>query len=113
MTLVQDPAFGVYLRTLAEQHAADREPGSVPRPDAVAVVRSIGAADVDAIAAAYADVLGEPDSPELRRRLLARLELADDPRRYRYERLLAVVNGWAPEESDEATIGRCIETMRG
>ncbi|WP_035858851.1 MerR family transcriptional regulator [Cryptosporangium arvum] len=113
VTLAQDPDFRAYLRSLAEQHAADREPGSVPRPDAVAVARSITPPDADRIATAYADVLGEPDTPELRHRLLARLELADDPRRYRYERLLAVVNGWAREESDEATIRRCIETMRG
>ncbi|MFG1927902.1 MerR family transcriptional regulator [Cryptosporangium sp. NPDC048952] len=108
VTLAQDAGFRESLRALAVQHAADREPGAVPRPDAVAVARSITPPDVGALAAA----LGEPDTPELRQRLLARLELANDPRRYRYEQLLAVVNGWPAEESDEATISWYIERMR-
>ncbi|WP_086830498.1 MerR family transcriptional regulator [Streptomyces sp. NRRL B-24572] len=56
---------------------------------------------VVALAARYAHVLGRPasrDAPALRRRLAARLDRMNDPRRDRYLSLLAVVNGWpAPE----------------
>ncbi|NUP62311.1 MAG: MerR family transcriptional regulator [Nonomuraea sp.] len=83
------------------------------RPDAVSMVRrraeaalvagvdpasSDAAAIVAAAAGEYARTLGRPDGPEPRRRLLTRLEAANDPRRERYLRLLAVVNEWPPPE---------------
>ncbi|GAA3394392.1 helix-turn-helix domain-containing protein [Cryptosporangium minutisporangium] len=110
--LVQDPEFRERMRRLAGRHAQDRAPGTLPRPEAVAVVRdhlpptataippASSAADelVAAVVTAYAGVTGEPDSPHLRKRLLARLEIANDPHRERYEQLLSVVNGWSPPD---------------
>lgn len=54
---------------------------------------------VAAVTAQYAHVFGCADDVDLRRRLLARLETANDPRRERYLRLLAVINGWPAPES--------------
>ncbi|MEV0155560.1 MerR family transcriptional regulator [Micromonospora sp. NPDC050686] len=107
--LCQDPGFRAGMRLLAEQHAADRAGDRVVRRDAVALARAQAepalAAGVDptapeadaavaAIMTGYARLCGRPDDVDLRRRLLARLAAASDPRRERYERLLSVVNGW-------------------
>ncbi|GAA3076638.1 MerR family transcriptional regulator [Streptosporangium carneum] len=114
--LSQDPDFRAGFRRMAEQHAADRALGGTtgPRRDAAAVVRDrVGpavATGVDplspqadpvvaAVTAEYAHLSGLPDDVDLRRRLLARLETANDPRRERYLRLLAVINGWPAPES--------------
>lgn len=114
--LSQDPGFRATMRRMAGEHAADRARAGTtsPRRD---VVASVGervvpalAAGVDpasdrartvvaAVAAEYADLLGAADGAELRRRLLTRLRTASDPRRERYARLLAVVNGWPVLES--------------
>lgn len=110
-TLSLDPEFRAQVRHLAELHAADRP--ARPRPDVVAVARDLAGAAVaggttpespqaDAVIAAltgyWALALGRPDDTELRRWLLRRLEAANDPRRDRYVRLLAVINGWpAPD----------------
>ncbi|MFI9593294.1 MerR family transcriptional regulator [Nonomuraea sp. NPDC052265] len=51
---------------------------------------------VAAVAGEYARLLGLPDDAALRRRLLTRLETANDPRRERYLQLLAVINAWPP-----------------
>ncbi|GII03801.1 helix-turn-helix domain-containing protein [Planobispora takensis] len=114
--LSRDPDFRALMRRTAEQYAAERamgEPAGL-RPDSVAIVRDrVGpalAAGVDpaspqadpivsAVTARCADVVGRPDDAGFRRRLLARLETAGDPRRERYLRLLAVVNGWPAPES--------------
>jgi hypothetical protein len=42
--------------------------------------------------------LGRRDDVDLQRRLLTRLETANDPRRERYLQLLAVINGWSAPE---------------
>jgi len=110
-TLSLDPDFRAQVRRLAELHAADRP--TLPRPDVVAVARDLAGAAVaggttpespqaDAVIAAltgyWALALGRPDDTELRRWLLRRLEAANDPRRDRYVRLLAVINDWpAPD----------------
>lgn len=54
---------------------------------------------VAALAAHYAHLLGRPDDTDLRRLLPARLETVNDPRRDRYFRLLAVINGWPAPQS--------------
>lgn len=124
--LAADPQFQAKMRQLVEQHAADRRPGELPRPDAVAVVRqalprtAVNNAPTSAAAApavttvlrAYAGVTGEPDGPALRRRLLHRLELADDARRVRYLRLLSSVNGWPAPDTPEPALAWCIEALR-
>jgi hypothetical protein len=53
---------------------------------------------VEAVLARYATTCGRPDV-DLRRRLMTRLETANDPRRERYLRLLAVINDWPAPES--------------
>ncbi|MFI5959685.1 MerR family transcriptional regulator [Cryptosporangium sp. NPDC051539] len=128
--LAADESFRTRMHDLAAQYAADRAEGQLPRPEAVAVVRAVlgerGGAGVpprspeagpilDAVARAYARVVGEPDGPALRDRLASRLELADDPRRERYERLLAVVNGWPAPDADPQgdPIGWCRDALRG
>ncbi|MDX2642605.1 MerR family transcriptional regulator [Streptomyces sp. PA03-1a] len=114
--LSRDPGFRATMRRMAGEHAADRARAGTtsPRRDVVASVgERVGpavAAGVDpasdrartvvaAVAAECADLLGAADGAELRRRLLTRLRTASDPRRERYARLLAVVNGWPVLES--------------
>lgn len=106
--LSQDPGFRSHMRRLAADQAAERAQHERPvlQRNLAAVVRNHVA---PAVAAGVA-----PDSPEAvpivstlltsfsdpggPSRLRARLELMNDPRRERYFRLLAVVNGWpAPE----------------
>ncbi|MER5264166.1 MerR family transcriptional regulator [Actinosynnema sp. NPDC002837] len=101
--LTQDPDFRACLRRLVEHLVLVREG---LRPDPTAVVR-------DAVARALAAGV-EPTSAEAGRvvaevlarvphvpvdRLAALLETANDPRRERYVRLLAVINGWRAPES--------------
>ncbi|MFG2819750.1 MerR family transcriptional regulator [Kitasatospora sp. NPDC048365] len=113
--LSQDPDFRAGVRRMAQNQAAEHSRGdtAILRRDQVAAVRElVGPAlvagiaptspqadpTVAALTAHYAHIVGRPDDVGLRRRLLARLEPANDPRRQRYADLLAVVNGWpAPE----------------
>ena len=125
--LAVDPGFRAGLRRLAEQHAADRQGVEGVRRDAVAVVREEAApalaAGVDPASpradpvlaratARYAALCGRPDDTGLRGRLLDRLEAAHDPRRERYEHLLAVVNGWPPVESLAPVLDWTIRALR-
>ncbi|MFC0509058.1 MerR family transcriptional regulator [Micromonospora costi] len=127
--LARDPDFRARMRQVAEQYAADRAhdlEGGV-RPDAVAVVRAEAgpalAAGVDpasppadvvvaAITARYAALCGRPDGRPLRRRLLARLEAAGDPRRETYLRLLSVVNGWPATDSLAPLLDWSVRALR-
>ncbi|SDJ93042.1 MerR family transcriptional regulator [Nonomuraea jiangxiensis] len=114
--LSRDPDFRDSMRRMVGHHAAERARGdtTVVRRDAVAMVREqvrpALAAGIDpaspqadgvvaAVTAQYARACGRPDDAELRRRLLTVLETANDPRRERYLRLLAVINGWPAPES--------------
>lgn len=114
--LSQNADFRASMRRMARQYAAEHADtgGAVVRRDAVALVRDQArpalAAGVDptspdadpvvtAVTAQYARLVGGADDLELRRRLLARVEAANDRRRERYAQLLALVNGWPPEES--------------
>ncbi|MER7504252.1 MerR family transcriptional regulator [Nonomuraea pusilla] len=54
------------------------------------------------LTARYATAFGRPDGPGLEDELLDWLETVNDPRRERYLRLLAVVNGWTPPDADPA-----------
>ncbi|MFJ5933416.1 MerR family transcriptional regulator [Streptomyces sp. NPDC093071] len=111
-----DPSFRAAMRRTVEDQAAEQARGGVTGPHrdvAVAVRDQAGpalAAGIDpaspradpivaAFTAHYARLLGRPDDAELRRRLVTRLESVNDPRRERYLRLLAVVNGWPAPES--------------
>ncbi|MGW1296865.1 MerR family transcriptional regulator [Streptomyces sp. NPDC002533] len=114
--LSRDPDFRAGVRRMAEDHAAEQaESGAVgPRRDIAAIVHDQAgpalAAGIDPVApqaepvvarltAHYARMLGRPDDIGLRRRLANRIESMNDPRRERYGRLLAVVNGWPAPES--------------
>ncbi|MGW0771440.1 MerR family transcriptional regulator [Streptomyces sp. NPDC002676] len=114
--LSQDPDFRASVRRMAQHQTTDRDQGAAARllRDPAAAVRdqvrpalaagidpALPQADpvVEAVMAQYAHVLGRPDDVEPRHRLLTRLETANDPRRERYLRLLAMINGWAAPES--------------
>ncbi|MEU4469946.1 MerR family transcriptional regulator [Micromonospora sp. NPDC023888] len=108
--LCREPTFRASMRRMVRQHAADHDVPGLPRPDAVAVVRD-GVADalaagldptgpeaepvVTAVTDRYARLHDLPDDADLRRRLLDRLRMANDPRRDRYLDLLSVINGWS------------------
>ncbi|MFF2998012.1 MerR family transcriptional regulator [Streptomyces sp. NPDC057950] len=110
-----DADFRAMVRSLVADHLVEAPQGAhaPPRPDVVAVARDLvgpavasgispHAPQADEIVAALtarcARVHHRPDDPALRLWLLHRLEAANDPRRDRYFRLLALVNGWpAPD----------------
>ncbi|MGW4454701.1 MerR family transcriptional regulator [Streptomyces albidoflavus] len=124
--LTRDPDFRAHLRDLAGELASGPGTGGVPRRDLAATVRDTVA---PALAAGTA-----PDSPragEILRLLLARcapllgggeaealrelptrLERYADPRRERYLRLLAVVNGWPPPSSPRPALTWAAEALR-
>ncbi|MFG3701803.1 MerR family transcriptional regulator [Micromonospora sp. NPDC047620] len=127
--LSRDPDFRASMRRVAEQHAADRAHGGAAgvRRDAVALVRDqvepARRAGVDPVSpradpvvatvvARYGDLCGRPDDVDLRRRLLARLESASDPRRERYLRLLSVVNGWPAADSLAPVLDWSVRALR-
>jgi DNA-binding transcriptional MerR regulator len=125
--LTQDPDFRAVMRRMADAHAAERADDSSIRPDIATVVRdrvrpALTAGDepaspqaepvVAAVVAHYADLCGQPDTSTLRRRLSGRLEIVNDPRRERYLRLLATVNGWRPPESLTAPLTWFIQALR-
>ncbi|GAA1102540.1 MerR family transcriptional regulator [Kitasatospora arboriphila] len=112
--LLQDHDFRTTLHGMAQDLAADRAPddaAGLPRILADAVRVQVAPAleagvepdspaaepIVAALAAHYARILGcsaSHDPRTLYRRLAARLEQMNDPRRDHYLSLLAVVNGW-------------------
>ncbi|MEU8244632.1 MerR family transcriptional regulator [Nonomuraea sp. NPDC048916] len=127
--LSQDPDFRAGVRRMAEHHAAERALGDTAalRRDSVAMVRDqVGpaltagvdpaSAEADPVVAAvtaqYAHVYACPDDAGLRRRLLARLESANDPRRERYLQLLAVINGWSAPENLTPVLDWFIQALR-
>ncbi|MFF0865739.1 MerR family transcriptional regulator [Nonomuraea sp. NPDC003560] len=111
--LMADPSFRAKLHDLTTDHATDHAAGHGEGMLRDAVSRGVWAAGkalavgvdpaapesapiVAAVAGEYARLLGRPDDAGLRQRLLARLTAANDPRRERYLRLLAVINAWPP-----------------
>ncbi|MET8048282.1 MerR family transcriptional regulator [Streptosporangium sp. NPDC005286] len=127
--LSQDPDFRASVRRMAEHLAAERVQGdtTVLRRDSAAMVRDqVGPAlvagidpaspqadpVVAAVTAQYADVFGCVDDVDLRRRLLTRLETANDPRRELYLQLLAVINGWPAPESLARVFDWFIQALR-
>jgi DNA-binding transcriptional MerR regulator len=130
--LSQDPDFRAAMRRMVGSHAAERAHGDTTgvRRDPAATVRDqvspalvVGVdpashdADpvVAAVTAQYAHDSGDSgdsDDIDLRRRLLTRLETANDPRRERYLQLLAVVNGWQAPESLTPALDWFIQALR-
>ncbi|MGC5544780.1 MerR family transcriptional regulator [Streptomyces griseus] len=125
----QDPDFRAMVRRMIEDLAAEqaRSGVTVPRRDIAAAVRAEAgpalaagldpaSAQADPVVAAftahYAQLLGRPDDVELRRLLATRLESVNDPRRERYLRLLAVVNGWPAPESLAPVLDWSLQALR-
>ncbi|MGW4374140.1 MerR family transcriptional regulator [Streptomyces albidoflavus] len=124
--LTRDPDFRAHLRELGQEIAPGTGTPGVPRRDLAATVR-------DTVAPALAMGLA-PDSPRAGevltallarcaplldggeadgvRELAARLERYADPRRERYLRLLAVVNGWPPPSSPRPALTWAAEALR-
>ncbi|MFJ6612608.1 MerR family transcriptional regulator [Streptomyces sp. NPDC091289] len=124
-----DPDFRAMVRRMVEDTAVDQARSDMrgPRRDIAAAVRDEAGPAVttgidpaspqaDPIVAAftahYARLLGRPDDVELRRRLATRLESVNDPRRERYLRLLAVVNGWPAPESLAPVLDWSVQALR-
>lgn len=114
--LTQDPDFRASVRRMAEYQAAERAEGdrtglhhelTEAVRDTVARALDAGTAPdspaavpvLAALTARYAEAFDRPDDDALRRWLLARLEIATDPRAERYWQLLAVINGWPARPS--------------
>ncbi|WP_306291318.1 MerR family transcriptional regulator [Kutzneria sp. CA-103260] len=95
LDLVQDTDFRARMRRLADDYVW----ATPPRRDLVALVRDkagpAAAAGVDPASAEAGRIVAEVTAGSEPDRL-ARLADANDPRRDRYLRLLAVINGWAP-----------------
>lgn len=126
--LSQDADFRASMRRIAEQYAADRRQGdNTLGRDAAELVRDhvgpglMASTDpaspradrvVAAVVEKYAHLLGRLDSIDLRRRLLVRLETANDPRRERYLQLLSVINEWSAVESIAPPLDWFIQALR-
>jgi DNA-binding transcriptional MerR regulator len=128
-----DLEFRASVRQLTEEQAAEQVALQVrgdttgPRRDIAGVVRDQVGSALDAgidpaspqadsfvseFTAYYAHLLGRPDDIDLRRRLAARLESVNDPRRERYLQLLAVVNGWPAPESLAPALDWSVQALR-
>ncbi|WP_040779791.1 hypothetical protein, partial [Nocardia pneumoniae] len=109
--LVQDNDFRTGVRRMAEYQAKERAEGDttglhhdltetvraeVGRALAAGVAPESAAAApvVDTLAARYAEAFGKADDGDLRRWMLERLEVANDPRVARYWQLVAAINDW-------------------
>lgn len=108
--LVQDPGFKASVRRMAELQAMERaegDPGGLHHELTMKITERVGQAladevdpasprarrVVDGIMEMYAATFGKADTPEYRKTVLHRLEVAGDPRAERYWQLLALING--------------------
>ncbi|MFB9361893.1 MerR family transcriptional regulator [Actinoplanes nipponensis] len=114
--LTRDPAFRAVMRSLAERHAADRDPTALRRDPVALVLHEAGPAEAAGIDPASAGagrvvaaVLGRFP---VRERLAAQLEAARDPRHERYRQLLSVVNGWSAAEPLAPVLGWFLTALR-
>jgi DNA-binding transcriptional MerR regulator len=109
--LVQDPDFKASVRRAAEYQAAERADGDQTGlhhdlTDQIRVrIEAARAEGIDPeseqarhvladLVDRYARTFGKADTRDYRSELLARLEIASDPRVERYWNLLATINGW-------------------
>ncbi|MET8145984.1 hypothetical protein ABZU32_37245 [Sphaerisporangium sp. NPDC005288] len=128
-TLIQDPGFRAGVRRMAEHQAAERAEGDrtglhhevtdlvrerVQKAQADGIEPGSPAARpvLAEIIAGYTTTFGHPDSAEYRRKLLTRLEVANDPRAGRYFGLLSTINGWPAPPSLEPVFDWFIEALR-
>ncbi|MEU0061759.1 MerR family transcriptional regulator [Streptomyces albidoflavus] len=125
--LSRDPDFRAHLRDLCQEAASGTGTPGVPRPDLTATVREAVAPAVatglapdsprageilTALLTRCAPLLGGGPETDRVRELTARLERYADPRRERYVRLLAVVNGWPPPSSTRPALTWAAEALR-
>ncbi|MDY0811870.1 MerR family transcriptional regulator [Kitasatospora purpeofusca] len=127
--LTQDPDFRAAVRRMAEYQAAERARGDRTglHHDLTEAVRDqVGraleaglapaspeaAAVVDALTARYAQTFDRADDADLRLWLLARLEIAGDPRAERYWHLLSVINGWPVQAGLAPVFGWFTDALR-
>ncbi|MGW6697362.1 helix-turn-helix domain-containing protein [Nocardia sp. NPDC055049] len=118
--LVQDNDFRDAVRRMADYQARERAAGDTTglHHDLTEAVRTLvgdaiaagmppqppaATPILDALTARYATTFDRPDDNALRRWILERLHVADDPRVQRYWRLLGTVNAW-PDQPDLAPI---------
>ncbi|MGW0326253.1 helix-turn-helix domain-containing protein [Nocardia sp. NPDC003183] len=118
--LVQDNDFRDAVRRMADYQARERAAGDTTglHHDLTEAVRTLVGGAIaagmppqppaatpilDALTARYATTFDRPDDTALRRWILERLDVADDPRVQRYWRLLGTVNAW-PDQPDLAPI---------
>ncbi|MBF6175428.1 MerR family transcriptional regulator [Nocardia blacklockiae] len=111
--LVRDYDFRTAVRRMAEYQAAQRAAGDTTglHHDLTETVREeVGRAlaarlapdseqaggIVAALTARYARTFDKADDDQLKRWILERLEVANDPRVTRYWQLVATINGWPP-----------------
>ncbi|MFC6084987.1 MerR family transcriptional regulator [Sphaerisporangium aureirubrum] len=98
---IRRPTVAAVLDEVTPALSAGVDPAS---PEAAPVVA--------AFTAEHARTCGTEDGPALRRRLLTHLETANDPRRERYFRLLAVINDWLPPDSLTLALDWSIRALR-
>ncbi|MFI1312732.1 MerR family transcriptional regulator [Streptomyces albidoflavus] len=125
--LTRDPDFRAHLRDLCQEAASGTGTPGVPRPDLTATVRKVVAPALatglapdsprageilTALLTRCAPLLGGGPEADRARELTARLERYADPRRERYVRLLAVVNGWPPPSSTRPALTWATEALR-
>ncbi|TDP41912.1 MerR family transcriptional regulator [Nocardia ignorata] len=111
--LVRDTDFRAAVRRMAEYQAAQRADGDTTglHHDLTEAVRiDVGRALAEGLApdsesaggvvatltARYADTFGKADDDQLKRWILERLAVANDPRVTRYWQLVATIDDWAP-----------------
>ncbi|MGA5007847.1 MerR family transcriptional regulator [Streptomyces koyangensis] len=124
--LTRDPDFRAHLRELGQEIAPGTGTPGVPRRGLAATVREVVAPALatglapdsprageilTALLARCAPLLGGGEADRVRE-LAARLERYADPRRERYLRLLAVVNGWPPPGSPRPALTWAAEALR-
>ncbi|WP_046503982.1 MerR family transcriptional regulator [Streptomyces odonnellii] len=127
--LAQDTDFRAHVRAMAEHLAAERTRGVPPtlRGDlsgtvrdrvAPALVAGVDAASPEAdpvvsdLMSRCARFLDHEDEARSGLQLLARLQSMNDPRRERYLRLLAVINGWPAPDSLQPALDWTIHALR-
>lgn len=127
--LSQGPDFRTLIRQMVQEQAAGYVQGGPPtlHSNLAAIVRDQIAPAVAAgiepaslqadpivavLMARCAHLLDCRDDAESRWRLLARLELVNDPRRERYFSLLAVINGWPEPESLRPVLDWSVHALR-
>jgi hypothetical protein len=127
--LVRDADFKARVRRMAEHQAAERAAGDQTglHHEVTELVRErVRQAQADGVEpgsqqartvlveliAGYTATFGHFDSAEYRRKLLTRLEIANDPRTERYFALLSTINGWPAPPSLAPTFDWFAQALR-